>query len=58
MNGLKLQYKAPVIKLAVIQGGFVAEAVLHDMFKEDRLPGYGERFTYTPRMAEYLSTFQ
>lgn len=50
------QYGAPVVKLAIIEGGFVAEAVMHDRFKESRLPGLGERFRYTAEMAEYLAS--
>lgn len=53
---LSREYKAPVIPLAELPGGFVTEAVLHDKFKDYRLPGAGERFTYSPEMAEYLST--
>src|SRR5690606_8624621 len=46
----------PIVKLAVIPGGFVAEAVMHERFKESRLPGKGERFRYTPEMAEFLAS--
>lgn len=45
----------PIIKLAAIPGGFVAEAVMHDRFKKYRIPGRGERFTYSAEMAEFLS---
>lgn len=51
---LNKEYKAPVVKLAVIKGGFVAEAVLHQKFDRYREPGVGERFRYTPEIAMYL----
>src|SRR5690606_19005608 len=53
---LKKEYKAPVVELAVIKGGFVAEAVLHSKFDRFREPGVGERFRYTPEIAEYLAS--
>ena len=52
---LSREYGAPVVKLAVIQGGFVAEAVMHENFKDDRLPGVGERFKYSPDMARFIA---
>ena len=52
---LRRDYKAPVIPLATLKGGFVAEAVLHDKFKEHRLPGRGERFAYSPEIAHYVA---
>ena len=54
-KSLGRDYKAPVVPLAVLSGGFVREAVLHDMFDKYRLPGKGERFSYSPAMAEYIS---
>lgn len=48
--------KSPVVKLAVIKGGFVAEAVLHEKFNDSRIPGKGERFRYSPEMAEYIAS--
>lgn len=56
MKTLKRQYGAPIHKLAVLRGGFVAEAVMHHKFKDDRLAGLGERFVYSPQMAEFLDT--
>ena len=56
MRALKRQYGAPVHTLAVIKGGFVAEAVMHDRFKDDRVAGIGERFNYSPAMAEFLAS--
>lgn len=53
-KALGREYEAPVVKLAVIPGGFVAEAVLHDRFKEYRLPGLGERFSYSAELAEFI----
>jgi hypothetical protein len=51
---LSWQYKAPVLPLAAIKGGFVAEAVLHDRFAAYRIPGIGERFYYSSELAEYI----
>ncbi|MBL3742836.1 T5orf172 domain [Mycobacteroides abscessus subsp. massiliense] len=56
MKSLSRQYQAPVIPLAVIKGGFVAEAHMHERFEAYRLPGDGERFTYSPEMAEYIAS--
>lgn len=56
MQSLSRDYGAPVIKLAVIRGGFAAEAFMHERFKGTRVPGNGERFSYSPDMAEFLST--
>lgn len=56
LKSLGREYKAPVIPLAVLSGGFVREAVLHEMFDEYRIPGSGERFQYSPAMAEYLTS--
>lgn len=53
---LSREYKAPVVTLAKVPGGFVAEAVLHDKFQEYRLPGKGERFTYSPEIAKYIAS--
>lgn len=47
-----------VIPLAVIRGGFVAEAVMHHRFQEDRIWEESERFRYTPAMAEFLGGLQ
>ena len=58
MKSLSRQYQAHVLPLAVIAGGFVAEAVLHDKFKEDRLSGNGERFKYTAQIAEYIASLE
>lgn len=58
MKSLSRQYSAPVIPLAVIKGGFVAEAYMHQRFEEYRLPGDGERFTYSAEMAEYIAGVQ
>lgn len=55
-KALSREYGAPVIPLASIRGGFVAEAVLHNQFKEFRVPGNGERFTYSSEMAEYIAS--
>lgn len=44
-----------VFQLAVMPGGFVAEAVMHERFRDCRKPGLGELFTYTPAMAEFVS---
>lgn len=56
MKALGRQYGAPLIKLAVIKGGFVAEAVMHDRFKDSRCSGIGERFNYTAEMAQFLDS--
>lgn len=55
-KSLSRAYKAPVLPLVVIPGGFVAEAVLHDRFEVYRVPGDGERFYYSPEIAEYIAT--
>lgn len=53
---LSRQAGAPVIELAKIPGGFVAETYLHEKFRAYRVPGPGERFTYSPEIAEYISS--
>lgn len=55
-QALKREYGAPVVELAKIPGGFVAEAVLHEKFRDYRESGTGERFRYSPEMADYLSS--
>lgn len=57
-KAISREYKAPVVELAVIEGGFVAEAVLHEKFRDYREPGRGERFRYSPEMAEYLDSLK
>lgn len=42
--------------LAIIKGGYTAEAVLHHRFANDRLPGYGERFNLSDEILDYLAT--
>lgn len=54
MSNLKSEYKGSVIQLTRLPGGFVAEAVLHERFKEYRLPGKGERFAYSAEIAEFV----
>lgn len=46
--------KGPIVELLVIPGGYVAEAVMHGRFREDRLPGTGERFRYSPAIAQFI----
>lgn len=46
----------PLVKLAVLPGGFVTEAVLHEKFDAWRIRDKQERFTYSPEMAEYISS--
>jgi len=53
---LSREYKAPVVPLKIISGGFIAEAVMHDRFKHLRLPGNGERFQYGPDIAEFVAS--
>jgi len=55
MKSLSRQYGAPVIPLAVVRGGWVAEIYHHDMFSEYRFPGDGERFAYSAEMAHYIA---
>jgi hypothetical protein len=55
-QSLGRSYGAPVVPLAVLSGGFVREAVLHDQFDLYRVPGNGERFHYSPELAEFLSS--
>lgn len=52
---LSRELDGPVIPLAVIHGGFVAEAVMHDRFREYRIAGTGERFQYSGEMAKFIS---
>lgn len=54
MTNLKCEQKAPIIVLAKLPGGFVTESVLHERFRESRLPGKGERFAYSPAIASFL----
>ncbi len=54
MSNLKSKYQAPVIQLTRLKGGFVAEAYLHERFKESRLPGVGERFAYSAEIADFI----
>lgn len=54
-TSLSRTHKAPVVELVTIPGGFVAEAVLHRKFSHLRIAGPGERFTYGPEIAEYIS---
>lgn len=56
IKALSRQSGAPVIELATVRGGFVAEAFLHDKFQEFRVEGPGERFTYSPEIAQYLAS--
>lgn len=56
LKSLGREYGAPVIQLAVLPGGFVAEAFLHRKFAAYREPGKGERFRYSPEMAEFLAS--
>lgn len=56
MRTLSRQYGAPVIPLAVIKGGFAAEAHMHGLFEEHRLPGDGERFQYAPEIAAFIDS--
>ena len=58
MKSLGRQYGAPLIPLAIVGGGWVAELFHHEMFSEYRLPGDGERFTYSPEMAKYVADLQ
>lgn len=55
LKSLNRGQDAPVVKLAVFPGGFVAESLLHRRFREYRLPGSGERFRYSPEMAEFIN---
>jgi len=45
----------PVVVLKTMRGGFVAEAVLHERFKEHRVPGNGELFEYCSEIADFVS---
>ncbi|MFI2504566.1 GIY-YIG nuclease family protein [Streptomyces sp. NPDC018972] len=42
--------------LAVIKGGYAAEAVLHHRFRGSRIPGYGERFHLSDDILDFLAT--
>lgn len=57
MKTLGREYGAPLIPLAVIKGGWVAEIYHHDKFADYRLSGDGERFRYSSAMAEYLADY-
>ena len=45
----------PIVHLATVPGGFVQEAVLHEKFLADRVPGPGELYYYSPDIAEYVA---
>ena len=55
LKDLSRQYEAPVVLLAKLPGGFVQEAVLHREFEDDRIPGPGEVFRYSPLIAKFIS---
>ncbi|MEV5868458.1 GIY-YIG nuclease family protein [Streptomyces tendae] len=42
--------------LAILSGGVVTEAVLHHQFRESRIPGRGERFTFSEEIQDFLAT--
>ncbi|MEU2267163.1 GIY-YIG nuclease family protein [Streptomyces olindensis] len=42
--------------LAIIKGGYAAEAVLHHRFRNSRIPGHGERFHLTDDILDFLAT--
>ncbi len=56
MAVLRRQYNAPVVLLGALRGGFVAEAVLHKKFFDYRVDGPGERFRYSPEIAEFIDS--
>lgn len=47
---------SPVVPLAIVRGGFVAEAVLHHRFSDHRIWEQTERFAYSAEMAEYIGS--
>lgn len=51
---LKNQHGHPLFPLAVLPGGFVTEAILHSDFDHLRVPGPGERFQWSPEIADRL----
>lgn len=55
LTTLKRECGAPVIELAVIPGGFVAEHLIHEKFSELREAGNGERFRYSPELATFIA---
>ena len=55
LKSLSRQYEAPVVLLAKLPGGFVQESVLHRKFEDDRIPGRGEVFQYSPQIAKFIS---
>lgn len=44
----------PVVEILKMPGGFVLEAHLHSKFKDESVPGPGELFTYSERIAKYV----
>ncbi len=54
VTDLSREHGGAVVLLKVIDGGFVAEASLHTRFQEDRMPGPGELFSYSPRIAQFI----
>jgi len=54
MRSLSKQYGAEVKLLATMPGGFVAEALMHDTFEVERLPGVGERFEPSPGLMKFI----
>jgi hypothetical protein len=55
MRSLSKQYGDEVVLLKHIEGGFVAEALMHDKFKDDRLPGPGERFSPSSTLLAFIN---
>ena len=55
LKSLSRQYEAPVVLLAKLPGGFVQESVLHRKFEDDRIPGPGEVFQYSPQIAKFIA---
>lgn len=54
MTSLRREFEGPIVTLKVIEGGFVAEACLHQRFNHLRLPGPGELFSYGREIAEFV----
>lgn len=54
LTDLRREY-GPLVVLATVKGGFVAEAVLHKRFSNYRVPGKGELFLYSYELAEYIN---
>jgi hypothetical protein len=55
METLSRQYGAKVCRLADLPGGFITEALMHERFAADRIPGDGERFKPSSALLNFIA---